>query len=48
MTSDDVIVSLQRWGSKDATGQKLMSFVKAMTAVDAEDLRDLPQLADRV
>ncbi len=36
VTSDDVIVSLQRWGSKDATGQKLMSFVKAMTAVDAK------------
>ena len=34
VTSDDVIVSLQRWGSKDATGQKLMSFVKTMTAVD--------------
>ena len=34
VTSDDVIVSLQRWGSKDATGQKLMSFVKSMTAVD--------------
>ena len=36
VTSDDVIVSLQRWGSKDATGQKLMSFIKAMTAVDAK------------
>ena len=34
VTTDDVIVSLQRWGSKDATGQKLMSFVKDMTAVD--------------
>ena len=34
VTSEDVIASLQRWGSKDATGQKLMSFVKAMTPVD--------------
>jgi peptide/nickel transport system substrate-binding protein len=34
VTSEDVIASLQRWGSKDATGQKLMSFVKAMTATD--------------
>ena len=36
VTSDDVIVSLQRWGSRDATGQKLMSFVKGMSAVDAK------------
>jgi peptide/nickel transport system substrate-binding protein len=34
VTSADVIASLQRWGSRDATGQKLMSFVKAMTPVD--------------
>ena len=34
VTSEDVIASLQRWGSRDATGQKLMSFVKAMTPVD--------------
>ena len=34
VTSEDVIASLQRWGSKDATGQKLMSFVKEMKAVD--------------
>jgi peptide/nickel transport system substrate-binding protein len=34
VTTEDVIASLQRWGSKDAMGQKLMSFVSAMTAVD--------------
>ena len=34
VTSEDVIASLQRWGSRDATGQKLMSFVKTFTAVD--------------
>jgi peptide/nickel transport system substrate-binding protein len=34
VTSEDVIASLQRWGSRDATGQKLMSFVKEMKAVD--------------
>jgi peptide/nickel transport system substrate-binding protein len=35
VTSEDVIASLQRWGLKDATGQKLMRSVKAMTALDA-------------
>jgi peptide/nickel transport system substrate-binding protein len=34
VTSEDVIASLQRWGSKDATGQKLLSFVTEMKAVD--------------
>ena len=34
VTTEDVIASLQRWGSRDATGQKLMSFVKAMTPRD--------------
>jgi peptide/nickel transport system substrate-binding protein len=34
VTTEDVIASLQRWGSRDATGQKLMSFVKAMTPTD--------------
>lgn len=32
VTSADVIASLQRWGSKDAMGQKMMSFVKEMKA----------------
>ena len=34
VTSEDVIASLQRWGSRDATGQKLLTFVKEMKAVD--------------
>lgn len=32
VTSEDVIASIKRWGAKDATGQKLMSFVEGMTA----------------
>lgn len=36
VTSDDVIASLKRWGAKDALGQKLMSFVKEMKAVNAK------------
>jgi len=32
VTSADVIASLQRWGAKDAMGQKMMTFVSEMTA----------------
>lgn len=32
VTSEDVIASLQRWGAKDAMGQKMMSFVAEMSA----------------
>lgn len=32
VTSADVIPSIQRWGSKDSMGQKLMEFVKEMKA----------------
>src|SRR5215211_3976469 len=32
VTSEDVIASIKRWGAKDATGQKLMTFVDSMTA----------------
>ena len=32
VTAEDVIASIKRWGAKDATGQKLMSFVEGMTA----------------
>ena len=39
VTSDDVIASLKRWGSKDAMGQKLWSFVKGTEAVDATTFR---------
>lgn len=34
VTSTDVIASLERWGSKDAMGQKMMTFVEEMVAVD--------------
>ncbi|MCP5264756.1 MAG: ABC transporter substrate-binding protein [Burkholderiaceae bacterium] len=34
VTSADVIASLKRWGAKDALGQKMMSYVKEMKAVD--------------
>ncbi|MEZ5653979.1 MAG: ABC transporter substrate-binding protein [Burkholderiaceae bacterium] len=34
ITSKDVIASIKRWGAKDAMGQKMMSFVKDMKAVD--------------
>lgn len=34
VTSADVLASLERWGAKDAMGQKMMSFVKEMKAVD--------------
>ncbi len=32
--SEDAIASIQRWGSKDSMGQKLMEFVKEMKVVD--------------
>jgi peptide/nickel transport system substrate-binding protein len=32
VTADDCIASIKRWGAKDATGQKLMSFVASMEA----------------
>jgi peptide/nickel transport system substrate-binding protein len=34
VTSEDCIASLNRWAPKDAMGQKLMSFVKELKAVD--------------
>jgi len=36
VTTEDVIASLKRWGAKDSLGQKLMSFVMEMKAVDAK------------
>ena len=39
VTSDDCIASIKRWGAKDATGQKMMSFVKGFEAVDARTFR---------
>lgn len=34
VTSADCIASIKRWGSKDAMGQKLMSFVESITPKD--------------
>jgi peptide/nickel transport system substrate-binding protein len=34
VTAEDCIASVKRWGSKDSMGQKLMSFVAEMKAVD--------------
>ncbi len=34
VTSEDCIASIKRWASRDAMGQKLMSYTKALTAVD--------------
>ena len=34
VTAEDCVASIKRWGAKDATGQKLMSFVGSIDAVD--------------
>lgn len=34
VTSEDTIASIKRWGSKDAMGQKMMSFVDDLSATD--------------
>ncbi|MFK7857378.1 MAG: ABC transporter substrate-binding protein [Granulosicoccus sp.] len=34
VTGEDVVASLQRWGQKDAMGQKMMTFVDEMSASD--------------
>src|SRR3546814_14730872 len=34
VTAEDCIASIKRWGAKDSMGQKLLSFVSAMKAVD--------------
>ncbi|WP_341703774.1 ABC transporter substrate-binding protein [Ferrovibrio sp.] len=36
VTPDDVIPSIKRWGERDTMGQKLMTFIKEMKAVDAK------------
>ena len=36
VTSEDCIPSIKRWAAKDALGQKMMSFVDAIDAVDAK------------
>jgi peptide/nickel transport system substrate-binding protein len=39
VASDDVIASLRRWGQRDITGRKLMSFVEKLEAVNAKTFR---------
>jgi len=39
VTSEDVIASLSRWGKRDSMGEKLLSFVGSMEAVDARTFR---------
>ncbi len=39
VTSEDVVASIQRWGAKDAMGQKMMGFVTDMTAVDDKNFQ---------
>ena len=36
VTSEDCIPSIKRWAAKDALGQKMMSFVESIDAVDAK------------
>src|SRR2546429_3133688 len=36
VTSEDCIASIKRWAVKDSLGQKMMTFVDSMTAVDAK------------
>src|SRR5437762_2703333 len=39
VTAEDCVASIKRWGAKDAMGQKMMSFVKDFTVVDARTFR---------
>src|SRR5437764_7145713 len=39
VTGEDVVASLERWGKRDAMGQKLMSFVERMDAPASNTLR---------
>jgi len=36
VTSEDCIASIKRWAAKDSLGQKMMTFVDSMSAVDAK------------
>ncbi len=38
VTAEDCVASINRWGKKDAMGQKLMSFVESLTAKDAKTI----------
>ena len=35
VTAEDCVASIQRWGARDAMGQKLLQFTREMTTVDA-------------
>src|SRR5260221_13513730 len=39
VTGEDVVASLERWGKRDAMGQKLMTFVERMDAPWASSFR---------
>ena len=39
VTAEDCVASIKRWGAKDATGQKMMTFVKDLSVVDAKTFR---------
>ncbi|HEY8243681.1 MAG TPA: ABC transporter substrate-binding protein, partial [Casimicrobiaceae bacterium] len=39
VTAEDCVASIKRWGAKDATGQKLMTFVKDLQVVDPKTFR---------
>src|SRR5215510_9158251 len=39
VTGEDVVASLQRWGKRDAMGQKLMTFVDRMDSPDPKTFR---------
>jgi peptide/nickel transport system substrate-binding protein len=38
VTAEDCIASIKRWGARDTTGQKLMTFISGMTAKDAKTI----------
>jgi peptide/nickel transport system substrate-binding protein len=38
VTAEDCVASIKRWGSKDAMGQKMMSFVDSVEATDAKSI----------
>ena len=39
VTAADCVASIERWGKRDAMGQKLMQFTKSLDAVDAKTIR---------
>jgi peptide/nickel transport system substrate-binding protein len=38
VTAEDCIASIKRWGARDTTGQKLMTFISGMTVKDAKTI----------